>query len=309
MKLTAHFASNEFGLVVSLFNSFGYFGSRRDDVRMLKAVHRVLKPGGAFVVNTLNGRGGPAAEKSDLVWHRTATERLHDRSGPLRCPQEADIQPLDHRGRQTSRRIFSALFPAERVLARGAEDDAMRPGSRSRRHGECCRAADLLQASPGIRRSSRGNGFKAPSRWRPTASSARDVLVLEMDKWAVAYLSGREMHLAPARQDRATRTGARCSRNTRSRRGTRRRRAACSTTPRRKPACERGHGATRAVPICFRCAPSNFRRRIVYRPSGWLSSHFRDKQAPSPGEPGLPLSSPRMVRICSRPRPALDQFA
>jgi SAM-dependent methyltransferase len=64
--LRAHFASNEFGLVVSLFNSFGYFGSRRDDVRMLKAVHRVLKPGGAFVVNTLNGDGVARRLKSPI---------------------------------------------------------------------------------------------------------------------------------------------------------------------------------------------------------------------------------------------------
>jgi ubiquinone/menaquinone biosynthesis C-methylase UbiE len=57
--LRPHFTTNEFGLVVSLYNSFGYFGSRRDDFKMLKGVHRVLKPGGAFVINTLN-RGGVA---------------------------------------------------------------------------------------------------------------------------------------------------------------------------------------------------------------------------------------------------------
>jgi ubiquinone/menaquinone biosynthesis C-methylase UbiE len=55
--LKSYFAPNEFGLVVSLFNSFGYFGSRRDDFKMLKAIHRVLQPGGAFILNTLNGAG------------------------------------------------------------------------------------------------------------------------------------------------------------------------------------------------------------------------------------------------------------
>jgi ubiquinone/menaquinone biosynthesis C-methylase UbiE len=58
-NLKPHFAANEFGLVVSLFNSFGYFANRRDDLKMLKTVHRVLVPGGAFVINTLN-RGGVA---------------------------------------------------------------------------------------------------------------------------------------------------------------------------------------------------------------------------------------------------------
>lgn len=55
--LGAHFANDEFGLVVSLYNSFGYFEDRRDDLKMLKAIHRVLAPGGVLVVNTLNGGG------------------------------------------------------------------------------------------------------------------------------------------------------------------------------------------------------------------------------------------------------------
>ncbi len=56
-NLRSYFGANEFDLVVSLFNSFGYFGSRRHDFKMLKAVQRVLRPGGAFVLNTLNGNG------------------------------------------------------------------------------------------------------------------------------------------------------------------------------------------------------------------------------------------------------------
>src|SRR5262245_21780318 len=55
--LRRHFAANAFDLVVSLFNSFGYFDSRRDDAKMVRAVHRVLRPGGAFVLNTLNAGG------------------------------------------------------------------------------------------------------------------------------------------------------------------------------------------------------------------------------------------------------------
>jgi len=51
------FAPSEFDMVVSLFNSFGYFGARRDDVKTLKGVYRVLRPGGSFVLNTLNGAG------------------------------------------------------------------------------------------------------------------------------------------------------------------------------------------------------------------------------------------------------------
>jgi len=56
-KLGSRFPANNFGLVISLYNSFGYFDSRRDDAKMLHEVHRVLAPGGAFVINTINLAG------------------------------------------------------------------------------------------------------------------------------------------------------------------------------------------------------------------------------------------------------------
>jgi ubiquinone/menaquinone biosynthesis C-methylase UbiE len=58
MKLTSKYFSNEsFDLAVSLFNSFGYFDKRSDDLKVLKEVNKVLKLGGIFVINTLNGSG------------------------------------------------------------------------------------------------------------------------------------------------------------------------------------------------------------------------------------------------------------
>ena len=55
--LNRHFAPNTFGLVVCLYTSFGYFARRDDDLKVLRGVHRVLRPGGALVVNTVNGAG------------------------------------------------------------------------------------------------------------------------------------------------------------------------------------------------------------------------------------------------------------
>ena len=52
-----HFESSSFDLVVSLYNSFGYFKTRNEDLRRLKEAYRVLKPAGKFVLNTLNGNG------------------------------------------------------------------------------------------------------------------------------------------------------------------------------------------------------------------------------------------------------------
>lgn len=58
MKETSkHFEKNSFDLVVSLYNSFGFFDKRSDDLKTLKEVSKVLKPGGYFVINTINGEG------------------------------------------------------------------------------------------------------------------------------------------------------------------------------------------------------------------------------------------------------------
>ena len=54
-NLRPHFAAKTFDLAVCLFTSFGFFARRSDDLKALRAVYRVLRPGGAFVVNTVNG--------------------------------------------------------------------------------------------------------------------------------------------------------------------------------------------------------------------------------------------------------------
>lgn len=65
-NLRPHFQSSSFDLVVSLYNSFGYFKTRNDDFRMLREVFRVIKPGGKFVLNTLNGEGVKTALKNPV---------------------------------------------------------------------------------------------------------------------------------------------------------------------------------------------------------------------------------------------------
>jgi len=56
-NLKPHFAANTFDFAVCLYTSFGYFDRRSDDLKTLRAVYRVLRPGGAFVINTVNGAG------------------------------------------------------------------------------------------------------------------------------------------------------------------------------------------------------------------------------------------------------------
>lgn len=75
-NLKPHFGVDEFDLVVSLFNSFGYFNVRTDDLKMLKEVYRVLKPGGRLVINTLNGEGVKLAMKKPISNGREPIEKV-----------------------------------------------------------------------------------------------------------------------------------------------------------------------------------------------------------------------------------------
>ena len=56
-RLSPLLSSESFDLVVSLYNSFGYFSKRSDDQRVLNEAAQVLKPGGFLVLNTLNHAG------------------------------------------------------------------------------------------------------------------------------------------------------------------------------------------------------------------------------------------------------------
>lgn len=56
-----------FDAVVNLFTSFGYFEDDEEQVKVLREVYRMLKPGGKFIVDFLN----PAYVISHLVPHST----------------------------------------------------------------------------------------------------------------------------------------------------------------------------------------------------------------------------------------------
>jgi SAM-dependent methyltransferase len=45
---------NHFGVVLSLFTSFGYFDDDAENLAVLQGVHRALKPGGVFVLDYMN---------------------------------------------------------------------------------------------------------------------------------------------------------------------------------------------------------------------------------------------------------------
>jgi SAM-dependent methyltransferase len=45
---------NEFDAVINMFTSFGYFGRDEEDQKVLDGVARALKPGGRFLIDTIN---------------------------------------------------------------------------------------------------------------------------------------------------------------------------------------------------------------------------------------------------------------
>lgn len=49
------FQNDLFDVVMILGNSFGYFESTEDDVKILQEVHRILKPGGIFLIDVADG--------------------------------------------------------------------------------------------------------------------------------------------------------------------------------------------------------------------------------------------------------------
>ena len=110
-QATRHVGRNGFDLVISLFNSFGYFARRADDRVVLRQVFRALKPGGAFVLNTLNEGG---------VLHRIKTP---PRMGyePMRNVFVIDHFDYDRRKRRTQGRWTI-------VDARGAKTEIARLG-------------------------------------------------------------------------------------------------------------------------------------------------------------------------------------
>lgn len=58
MRTLGHLLQGEsFDLVLSLFNSFGYFASRREDLHVLRQFAQALKPGGVLVISTISRSG------------------------------------------------------------------------------------------------------------------------------------------------------------------------------------------------------------------------------------------------------------
>ncbi|MBI4056789.1 MAG: class I SAM-dependent methyltransferase [Elusimicrobia bacterium] len=70
---------NEFDAAINMFTSFGYFSNIQDDLQVLRAVHRALKPRGVFFLDTFNGEYNRLNFR-DQIWEELGGGRFVLRS-------------------------------------------------------------------------------------------------------------------------------------------------------------------------------------------------------------------------------------
>lgn len=115
--------SAHFSTVLSLFTSFGYFADPEDDRHVLCAVHRALRPGGRFLIDTL----GRTATIASLVREEEkviGTRRLHIRRTLSEDGDrvEKETHVVDSAGQRTyheSVRLYSARALTEDLQCAG----------------------------------------------------------------------------------------------------------------------------------------------------------------------------------------------
>lgn len=102
----------EFDAVINMFTSFGYLESDEEDQKVLEAVHKALKPGGRFLIDTINRemlmrRWEPRGEQKGL----DGTLRLEERDFDfLTSRQRARVVGVYPDGTRRERTIELRLY-------------------------------------------------------------------------------------------------------------------------------------------------------------------------------------------------------
>jgi SAM-dependent methyltransferase len=132
------FADTQFDVVTNLFSSFGYFEEDADQLRVLKEIHRVLKPGGRLILDHMNARVAVRELQAETVDEREAIKlvqrRRHDATRN-RIIKDVEYTPKGGTKREWQERVriftpteLDALMAAAglRVLHRYADFDGCR---------------------------------------------------------------------------------------------------------------------------------------------------------------------------------------
>lgn len=113
--------AEHFDAVVNLFSAFGYFDDEADDRRVVEGVARALKPGGAFLIDTINP-AGLFARYQERRWeelddgtlflqeHELDLSRGRNRARWLFVGPDGDRRELRHSIRLYARHELGALL-------------------------------------------------------------------------------------------------------------------------------------------------------------------------------------------------------
>ena len=96
----------EFDAVINMFTSFGYLESDEEDQKVLEAAHKALKPGGRFLIDTINRemlmrRWEPRGEQKGLDGALRLEERDFDFLTSRQRVRVLGIYPDGSRRKQT----------------------------------------------------------------------------------------------------------------------------------------------------------------------------------------------------------------
>lgn len=124
------FRSGAFGAVASFFTSFGYFRTRKEDLRTLHEMRRVLRSGGRYLIDFLNAeqvRRGLVPEEEDTLHGRTVRQTREIRDGQVL--KRIEIEP-ETPGGETAVFHERVRLYEPKELARLLRDAGLRPDSR-----------------------------------------------------------------------------------------------------------------------------------------------------------------------------------
>ncbi len=109
---------NEFDAAINLWTSFGYFLRPSEDLRVLRSIHRALKPGGRLAIELINGAGLLRKGPGGRLWERRGRywvlEEWRVRRG-VDCAVLGTRIYIDSKGRSFKGETFVRLYDRRRL--------------------------------------------------------------------------------------------------------------------------------------------------------------------------------------------------